>query len=67
MKEFLTAKQLAEKLGCSERTVFSWAKAGMPSIKITVGRLRRFDPEAVERWLLVQQQQPLQRRQPEEQ
>ena len=55
MTELLTAKQLAERLQCSERTIRAWAKAGMPSIKITVGRLVRFDPQAVERWLQSQQ------------
>ena len=55
MTEFLSAKELANRLKCSERTIRAWAKAGMPSIKITVGRLVRFDPEAVERWLQPQQ------------
>ena len=55
MSELLTAKELAERLKCSERTIRAWAKAGMPSLKITVGRLVRFDLAAVERWLQSQQ------------
>lgn len=55
MSELLTAKQLAERLQCSERTIHAWRKAGLPAIKVTVGRLVRFDLEAVQRWLLAQQ------------
>ena len=55
MTELLTARELAEKLRCSERTIRAWAKAGMPSIKVSIGRLVRFDPQAVERWLQSQQ------------
>ena len=56
MSELLTAKQLAERLQCSERTIHTWRKAGLPAIKIQVGRLVRFDLEAVQRWLQSQQQ-----------
>lgn len=55
MKELLTAKELAERLQCSERTIHSWRAKGLPAIKIQVGRLVRFDVEAVERWLQSQQ------------
>lgn len=55
MTELLTTKQLAERLQCSERTIATWRKLGLPAIEIKVGRLVRFDPQAVERWLQSQQ------------
>jgi len=52
----LTAKQVAEMIGCSEKTVYSWAETqyeGFPSRKLGTGRksLRRFKPDEIEQWI----------------
>ena len=43
-------------LGCSDKTIYSWAETGyaqIPSIKIGNGRksLLRFDPDEILQWL----------------
>ncbi len=54
--KLLTAKEVAEILGCSEKTIYSWAETGcteIPAIKIGNGRksLLRFDPDEIHQWL----------------
>ena len=54
--KLLTAREVAEILGCSEKTVYSWAETGhteIPAIKIGNGRksLLRFDPDEISQWL----------------
>lgn len=49
MKELITAKQLAEKLQMSEKTIYRLRESGMPFKKI--GKSFRFDPEEVTAWI----------------
>ena len=49
MIDLMTRKSLASQLGVSERTILRYEKLGMPVIKI--GGLRRYDEEAVNRWI----------------
>ena len=52
----LTAKQVAEIIGCSEKTIYSWAETGyaeIPAIKFGNGRksLVRFDYDDLQEWI----------------
>lgn len=56
MRRMLEAKEVAEALGVSMATLYGWryrtrpgSPVGPPSHKI--GKLLRYDPEDVERWL----------------
>lgn len=49
MERMLTAAELAEVLGMSERWIAYRVKDGMPSLPL--GRSRRFRLSQVERWL----------------
>lgn len=54
--KLLTAKDVAEIIGCSEKTVYSWAQTGytaIPAIKIGRGKksLLRFDAAEIEKWI----------------
>ncbi len=54
--KLLTAKEVADMIGCSAKTVYSWAETGyteIPAIKIGQGRksLLRFDPDEIHQWL----------------
>ena len=46
---YLTAAQVAERLGVSAKTVTRWAKAGRLAHQRTLGGHRRYDPDQVER------------------
>ncbi|MBZ0268898.1 helix-turn-helix domain-containing protein [bacterium] len=49
-EEFLTAAELAGRLRVRIGTVYSWAADGrLPSVRM--GRLVRFSPTAIEKWL----------------
>jgi len=51
---WITADELAERLGCSAATVRRMAGAVIPCIRVGVGQGNlRFDPEAVEAALAV--------------
>lgn len=52
----LTAKEVAAIIGCSEKTIYSWAETGyaeIPVIKFGNGRksLVRFDSADIELWI----------------
>ena len=54
--KLLTAKEVAEIVGCSEKTVYSWAETGyteIPAIKMGNGRksLLRFDADEILKWI----------------
>jgi phage terminase Nu1 subunit (DNA packaging protein) len=56
MNKLLTAKQVAEIICCSEKTIYSWAEtgyAGIPVIKFGEGKksLLRFDREKIMEWI----------------
>ena len=46
---YLTATQVAERLGVSVKTVSRWAKAGRLAHQRTLGGHRRYDPDQVDR------------------
>lgn len=48
-QEYLTLKELADKLKISRSTIDRWRKEGMPFVKI--GRGVRFDEVAVMTWI----------------
>jgi len=48
--KLLTADEVAERLSVDPSTVRAWARAGdLPAYRL--GRVLRFDPELVDRWL----------------
>lgn len=49
MNRYVTIVELAENLKVTEQTIRNWMKEGLPSIKI--GRARRYEPEAVQKWI----------------
>lgn len=54
--KLLTTKDVAQIIGCSEKTVYSWAETGyteIPVIKIGNGRksLLRFDEKEIHEWI----------------
>lgn len=49
MIRYITISELAKNLKTTEQSIRNWMKQGLPSLKI--GRLRRFDPEAVQKWI----------------
>ena len=50
MKHYLDITTLAERLGIKRSTLYAWAEQGsIPYIKL--GRLLRFDPDEIDRWL----------------
>lgn len=52
----LTVKELAKKLGLSERTIYSYrTRLGLPYYKF--GRSIRFDEKEVEEWLAKRKKQ----------
>jgi len=50
MEKLLTAGELADRLQCSERTVWRMVRKGLPAHRIS-DRLIRFDGIAVDDWL----------------
>jgi excisionase family DNA binding protein len=51
MDKLLNATQVAQLLGCSRASVFEWAAQGViPSVRVG-GRLVRFEPQEISRWL----------------
>ena len=46
---YLTAAQVAERLGVSAKTVSRWAKAGRLAHQRTLGGHRRYDPGQIDR------------------
>jgi excisionase family DNA binding protein len=46
---YLTATQVAERLGVSAKTVSRWAKAGRLAHQRTLGGHRRYDPGQIDR------------------
>jgi excisionase family DNA binding protein len=54
IENLLTAKEVAEMIGCSKKTVYSWAELGnIPCIKFGQGKksLLRFNPEKIQEWI----------------
>lgn len=50
LRKLLTADEVAELLSVGRSTVHDWARAGaLPAYR--VGRVVRFDPDLLERWL----------------
>ncbi len=50
VKRFLGIKELSEYLDIKEKTAYSWVnQRKIPYVK--VGRLVRFDPEEIGRWI----------------
>ncbi len=50
-RRLLTARQVAERLGCSWRTVYRLADVGELPEGVKVGRLRRWDATEIESWI----------------
>jgi excisionase family DNA binding protein len=51
MRDYATIVELAERLHVSRHTIYTWvSQRRIPFLKI--GRLLRFDLDAVERWLI---------------
>jgi excisionase family DNA binding protein len=48
-KEYLTLKELSEKIKMSRSTIDKWRGEGLPFIKM--GRSIRFDEDAVMEWI----------------
>jgi len=56
MNKLLTAKQVGELIGCSEKTIYGWAVTGhlgIPAIKFGTGQKSpvRFDPVEIDKWI----------------
>jgi excisionase family DNA binding protein len=54
--KLLTAKEVSEIIGCSAKTIYSWAETrheGFPVYKFGKGRksLIRFKPDEIEQWI----------------
>ena len=56
MPQIMTTKELAEYLQLHEITVCKYAAQGKTPV-IRIGRVRRFDKEAVDRWICWGQNQ----------
>jgi excisionase family DNA binding protein len=52
--EYMDKRQLAARLGVSERTICNLMARGLPYIALT-GKLRRFPRRAVDEWLASHQ------------
>ena len=50
-KMYLDKKQIAERFGISVSTVNNYMREGMPFYKIGAGKLVRFNPDEVEKWI----------------
>ncbi|MGH7223098.1 MAG: helix-turn-helix transcriptional regulator [Gemmataceae bacterium] len=50
-RRMLNAKQVAERLGCSWRTVYRLADMGDVPMGVKIGGLRRWDAEELDRWI----------------
>ncbi|MCC6982495.1 MAG: helix-turn-helix domain-containing protein [Bauldia sp.] len=50
-RALLSVNDLARVLGISRRSVFALLAAGIAPKSLLVGGMRRFRPEAVDRWL----------------
>ena len=48
MTRYLTAAQVAERLGVSPKTVSRWAKQGRLAHQRTLGGHRRYDPDQID-------------------
>jgi excisionase family DNA binding protein len=57
LMKFLTQKELAQRLRCSEAAIRVWRRKGLPTLRF--GRLVRFSLEAALSWFQSQQQQEL--------
>lgn len=53
MEKLLTARELANRLQCSERTIWRMVRKGLPAHRIS-DRLVRFDATVVDDWLKSQ-------------
>lgn len=51
VKMYIDKKQVAERFGISVSTVNNYMREGMPFYKIGAGKLVRFVPEEVEKWI----------------
>lgn len=50
-RRLLDARQVAELIGCSWRTVLRLADAGKLPAGLKIGALRRWDAERIEQWI----------------
>jgi excisionase family DNA binding protein len=50
----MSVKELAELLQVSVRTIYDWRYRGLGPTAIRVGRHVRYEPDEIERWLIVQ-------------
>jgi excisionase family DNA binding protein len=50
----MSVKELAELLQVSVRTIYDWRYRGLGPTAIKVGRHVRYEPDEIERWLVVQ-------------
>ena len=54
MKKLLTAEEVADFLSVDPATVYRWVEAGrLPAFRLGPGAIR-FDPDAVEAWVIGQ-------------
>ena len=50
----MSVKELAELLQVSVKTIYDWRYRGLGPTAIRVGRHVRYEPDEIERWLVVQ-------------
>ena len=50
-RQLLTAKQVAERLGCSWRTIYRNADMGAMPFGVKIGALRRWDAAELDSWI----------------
>ncbi len=50
MERLFTARELAGRLQCSERTIWRMVRKGLPAHRVS-DRLVRFDPSVIDAWL----------------
>lgn len=50
----MSVKELAELLQVSVKTIYDWRYRGLGPTAIRVGRYVRYEPDEIERWLVVQ-------------
>ncbi len=48
----MDVKDLAQRLNCSDRTVWRLVDSGQMPVPLNLGRLKRWDPAAIDRWIV---------------
>lgn len=50
-RQLLTARQVAERLGCSWRTIYRNADMGLMPFGVKIGAMRRWDADELDSWI----------------